>query len=155
MTIKKNKFKWVYRLSGLEKERVPSFYREQGILDGVARIMIRRGVDTQDKLEHFLYDTLDNLTDPFLMKGMEEAVTRIQRAINQKEKIVIYGDYDVDGITSTAILVRYLMRENAEVSFYIPSREEEGYGLNQMAVEKLAKAGNRLLVTVEDRKSVV
>lgn len=149
MAIKKNKFKWVYRSSGLKKERVPSFYREQGILDGVARIMIRRGVDTQDKLEHFLYDTLDNLTDPFLMKGMEEAVIRIQRAINQKEKIVIYGDYDVDGITSTAILVRYLMRENAEVSFYIPSREEEGYGLNQMAIEKLAKAGNRLLVTVD------
>lgn len=149
MTTKKNKFKWIYRSADTEKEFAPSYYGDYGISDGVARIMFRRGIDTQDKLGHFLYDTLSDLADPFLMKGMNEAVTRIQQAIDQKEKIVIYGDYDVDGITSTAILVRYLKREKAAVDFYIPVREEEGYGLNQNAIEKLAEEGNTLLITVD------
>ena len=83
------------------------------------------------------------------MKGMPEAVDRILRAIDGREKIVIYGDYDVDGITSTSILYRGLKSLKADVGFYIPHRESEGYGLNAKAVEKLANDGFKLLITVD------
>ena len=151
MTIimEKTKFKWIYRAPGMIKETVPSFYRTQGVTDGAARIMMRRGIITEDALQHFLYDTLSDLADPFLMKGMDKAVSRILEAVERKEKIVIYGDYDVDGITSTSIMVRYLRREGADVNFYIPLREEEGYGLNEKAIEHLAREGYKLMITVD------
>ena len=112
--------------------------------------MLRVGINTEEKLYHFRYDTLSNLANPFLMKDMHAAVERIIKAINQQESIVIYGDYDVDGITSTSILYRFLKKEGASVDFYIPNREKEGYGLNQQAIEQLAVQGTQLLITVDN-----
>lgn len=110
---------------------------------------MNRGIDDESKLSHYLFDSAADLGDPFLMKGMPEAVDRILRAIDGREKIVIYGDYDVDGITSTSILYRGLKSLKADVGFYIPHRESEGYGLNAKAVEKLANDGFKLLITVD------
>ena len=84
------------------------------------------------------------------MKGMQAAVDRIILALQKKEPLVIYGDYDVDGITATSILYRFLKREGADVRFYIPARETEGYGLNLPAVQKLAEEGCKLLITVDN-----
>ncbi len=95
----------------------PDFFNLNNIPEGTARIMMRRGISTEEKLTHFLYDTLDNLSDPFLMKGMQQAVRRIIQAIDLKEKIVIYGDYDVDGITSTSICVRYAAKIGGRCKF--------------------------------------
>ena len=116
----------------------------------MAGILLRRGIDTEDKLKHFCYDTPADLSDPFLMKGMQAAVDRIILALQKKEPLVIYGDYDVDGITATSILYRFLKREGADVRFYIPARETEGYGLNLPAVQKLAEEGCKLLITVDN-----
>ena len=150
MTPEKIKPRWVFRgASSEEKVAVPDFFNLNNIPEGTARIMMRRGISTEEKLTHFLYDTLDNLSDPFLMKGMQQAVRRIIQAIDLKEKIVIYGDYDVDGITSTSICVRCLRKLGADVNFYIPLREEEGYGLNRDAINKLSKEGVSLLITVD------
>lgn len=145
--VMKETYKWIYRKK--EEEALLPFFREEGIPVGAARIMQRRGVRTKEALHHFLYDTLDDLADPFLMKGMKETVERLLLARDTKEKVVIYGDYDVDGITSTSILYRFFHRIGMDTGFYIPGREGEGYGLNEGAVEKLKKEGYTLLITVD------
>lgn len=143
----KETYKWIYRKKN-DEELLP-FFRSAGIPKGVARIMQRRGIRSEEALHHFLYDTLDDLADPFLMKGMREAADRLLLARRRKEKVVIYGDYDVDGITSTSILYRFFKRIGMDVGFYIPGREGEGYGLNTGAVEKLIGEGYTLLITVD------
>ena len=140
--------KWVFQQKEGEGA-LPDFFAKEKIPAGIARILARRGILTKEALDHFLYDDMKDLADPFLMKGMEAAVERLRAAIAAKEKICVYGDYDVDGITSTSILVRYFRTLGADVGFYIPSRETEGYGLNAPAVERLIAEGYRLLVTVD------
>lgn len=149
MASEKIKYRWTFRETSEEKTIVPAFFSLNNIPEGTARIMMRRGISTEEKLKHFLHDTINDLSDPFLMKGMKEAVRRIIKAIDLREKIVIYGDYDVDGITSTSICVRYLRKLGADVHFYIPLREEEGYGLNLDAINKLIEEGASLLITVD------
>lgn len=141
-------YKWVFRADE-DRRTVPAFFKEAGVPEEAARIMMRRGVKTKEDLHHFLSDTLADLSDPFLMKGMKEAVTRIMAALSRGERIVIYGDYDVDGITSTSVLYRCLASLSAKVSYYIPSREGEGYGLNAKALSALREEGNSLLITVD------
>lgn len=143
------KYIWKFASAGKDNE-IPAFFSIHGISSLVAGILLRRGIDTEDKLKHFCYDTPADLSDPFLMKGMQAAVDRIILALQKKEPLVIYGDYDVDGITATSILYRFLKREGADVRFYIPARETEGYGLNLPAVQKLAEEGCKLLITVDN-----
>ncbi len=139
---------WIFR-GNHEETSLPEFFARAGVHPGVARIMYRRGVHSEEDLFHFLHDDLTKLSDPFLMKGMEEAVARLTEAGKRGERIVVYGDYDVDGITSTSILVRYFRSLGMDVGFYIPARETEGYGLNEKAMEKLASEGYSLIVTVD------
>ena len=141
-------YKWQYR-KRKPIGTIPSFFQKYRISDELAGILLNRDIRTEEDLIHFLYDDLRNLSDPFLMKGMEQAVERLLQAVRNHEKIVIYGDYDVDGITSTSILFRCLSGMRADVDFYIPLRESEGYGLNEAALKKLAGNGFTLLVTVD------
>lgn len=115
----------------------------------LAQLLIHRGVTSAECGRHFLYDSLENSYDPFLMKGMDRAVARICRAIEEKEKIIIYGDYDVDGITATSLLYLVLSDLGAAPSFYIPERQSEGYGLNKEAVQHLKDENASLLITVD------
>lgn len=149
MTQGRTACRWHIRAGENETKEIPAFFRRHSVTDGLARILMRRGLDTEDKLSHFLYDDLSDLSDPFLMKGMKEGVTRLLSAIDRREKIVVYGDYDVDGITSTSILVRCLKGMGADVGYYIPRRETEGYGLNEKALLSLRKEGYTLLITVD------
>lgn len=114
-----------------------------------ARILINRGIDTPDKAKAFLNTNRSSLSDPFLFCDMEAAVERIAAAIKAKEKITVYGDYDVDGITATALLVEVLTELGAVTDFYIPSRFTEGYGVNSAAVRRIAENGTRLIITVD------
>lgn len=141
-------YRWIFREKKQEEQTAP-FFAEMGIPAGVARIMQRRGIHSKEALQHFLFDTIDSLADPFQMKGMKEAVARIEEAIQNKEKVVIYGDYDVDGITATSILYRFFRKLPLDVGFYIPGREGEGYGLNAGAIQKLCQDGYQLLITVD------
>ena len=121
--------------------------------DGVpplaAAVLCARGLDTVDKAKDFLRSDEGLLWDPFLLKDMDRAVGRIAAALDQREHIAVYGDYDVDGITSTCLLTDFLRAEGGEVIPYIPDRMEEGYGLNREAVAALQAQGVRLIITVD------
>ena len=115
----------------------------------VALIAMSRGIDTPEKLDEFLSDDVI-MPDPFSMAGMFEAANRIRAALRNGEKITVFGDYDCDGVTATAILYRYLRSKGAKVNFYIPAREGEGYGMSASSVEAIAQNGTKLIITVDN-----
>jgi single-stranded-DNA-specific exonuclease len=115
----------------------------------LAQVLINRGITDCEEASVFLRPKLTELIDPAQMPGIEPAVQRIKQAITNKEKITIYGDYDVDGITGVAILWQVLTILGADVDYYIPHRIDEGYGLNTEAIENLTKSGTKLMVTVD------
>ena len=120
-----------------------------GVPTLVAATLCARGMTDLDEAKSLLSSAADQIQDPFLMKDMDLAAARIGRALRNGEKIAVYGDYDVDGITSTCLLTRFLSSRGARVIPYIPDRLEEGYGLNREAVELLADKGVTLIVTVD------
>jgi len=128
---------------------VESLARAVGIAPLTARLLCNRGVREPGAARAFLRPSLSDLHDPFLLPQMEEAADRIHEAVKRGERVVVYGDYDADGITGTAILLRCLGLLEAEGCYYIPDRLSEGYGLNAEAVRALAAGGARLLVTVD------
>ena len=132
-----------------EEEGVADLAAAIGCHGIVARILWRRGVRSADEAERFLSPRLADLPDPALLAGIEPAVERIVRAIEAGERITAYGDYDVDGVTSTTLLVSFLRACGADVDYYVPHRIDEGYGLNLDAVATLAQRGTRLLVTLD------
>lgn len=115
----------------------------------VAKVLVARGYRTPAEASRFLSDSLTELPDPFSMKGLPAAVDRLVQAILQQEAVTLYGDYDVDGVSSTALLTTFLRQVGLEVRTYIPHRLEEGYGLNRAAIETLAAEGTKLLVTLD------
>ncbi len=123
--------------------------RALGLHPLAARVLASRGLGEPEQAGRFLGARLEDLPDPFLMKGMAAAVERLVRAVNSGERVACYGDYDVDGVTSTALLAGFLRAAGADVVTYTPHRLVEGYGLNERAVETLAGRGVRLLVTLD------
>ncbi|MEN9797158.1 MAG: hypothetical protein RL653_854, partial [Pseudomonadota bacterium] len=113
------------------------------------RVLWARGLRTAAEASAFLADKLADLPDPLLMKGMPGAVERVMRALLQREKVTLWGDYDVDGVCSTALLSTFLRQLGGVVATYIPHRLEEGYGLNRAAIERIAQDGTKLLVTLD------
>lgn len=120
-----------------------------GIPRLAAMVLCARGINTVEKADAFLDDGMDQVCDPFLMKDMDKAAARVEAALRRGEHIAVYGDYDVDGITSTTLLSDYLARRGGRVSAYIPDRMEEGYGLNREAVDALLSDGVKLIITVD------
>jgi single-stranded-DNA-specific exonuclease len=112
-----------------------------------AQILVNRGIENETEANLFLNCSLFDLPSPYLMKGMDKAVERIKEALENNEKIAIYGDYDVDGVTSTALLYTFLKGLNANVTYYNPDRLKEGYGININAVKKLAKQEVSLIIS--------
>ncbi|HSQ33430.1 MAG TPA: single-stranded-DNA-specific exonuclease RecJ, partial [Peptostreptococcaceae bacterium] len=115
----------------------------------ISQILKNRGINDEKDADIFMNPSLEHLYDPFLMKDMEKSVDRIKKAIENNERIWIYGDYDVDGVSSTSILYIYFKSINYNVNYYIPNRLEEGYGLNKEAIEKIIKSGCDLIITVD------
>ena len=138
-----------------ESDRVKQLAAETGYPEVFAGLLMARGVHNKEEAQRFLYPSEKNMYDPFLMKGMEAAVCRISQAMDAREKITIYGDYDVDGITATSILYLYLTKAGADVNYYLPDRMSEGYGLNEHAVRMLAEMGTKLMVTVDTGISAI
>ena len=144
--------KWEVR--PLDKECAAAFAQTYGVPFFLAMLMNIRGLDDAAHLREFLGEG-EPLSDPFLLKDMDKAAARITRAVDNMEKIAVYGDYDADGVTSTAMLYSYLETRGADVIFYIPQREGEGYGMNMGAVEYLKEQGVSLIVTVDNGISSV
>ena len=144
-------------MSNLKKWKVKQDYgaktdelaKELGVSRLLARVLMNRGIDTKEKGELFLHPEKFRYCDPYLLPDMDKAAARIIRAVTAKEKIVVYGDYDADGITATSLLLTTLQELGADVDYYIPDRFTEGYGLNLSALEMLADKGTDLVVTVD------
>ena len=141
-------YRWVSpRVMDIEKVRLVQ--DKFGLHPLVSQVLSNRGFQNIEEADHFLNPSLEDLHDPFIMKGMEKAVDRLARALENKEKIVIYGDYDVDGITSISLIVRYLSQLGGDVGYYIPHRMIQGYGLSKAGIDNVAGMGASLVVTVD------
>lgn len=146
--------KWIIRQQ--DEAAVARICAEHGLPDPVARLLCNRGITQPEEIRKFLKNDLkENLHDPFLLEDMDRAVRRVEQAIAAGEKITVYGDYDVDGITSTVILYRYLSERTSALDYYIPSRLDEGYGLNRDAVDSIRASGTSLLITVDTGTTAV
>lgn len=131
------------------KNDIDKISKENGLSDLISSILASRGIIEKEAVREFLNPTREDFHDPFLMPDMEKAVDRILKAIQTQEKTIIYGDYDVDGITSITVLKKFLEERNLQVGEYIPNRLNEGYGLNKEAVKKIAEQGYKLIITVD------
>lgn len=143
---------WLVKASREETEksaRVRAVADALGLRLPTAQLLINRGCDSADKARKFLEKSEESLHDPLLMKDAEKAARRIISAAESGERIVIYGDYDVDGVTSVSILHMYLTSLGADVGYYIPSRLGEGYGMSEPSLRRLYDEGGRLIVTVD------
>ncbi|HSQ23602.1 MAG TPA: single-stranded-DNA-specific exonuclease RecJ [Pyrinomonadaceae bacterium] len=129
--------------------RAAELAAQLGVSQIVADLLVARGYQDPDSAKNFLNPSRDQLHDPFLMRGMTEAVERLLRAIDQHEPILIYGDYDVDGTTGTAVLLRALRMLGATAGYHVPHRFTEGYGIQQPALAKAVNEGYKLVVSVD------
>jgi single-stranded-DNA-specific exonuclease len=141
-------FRWVY--SRPEQEKTIQSLKEQlNIPQEIAQLLAIRGITTYDEAKSFFRPTIDLLYDPFLMKDMDQGAERLSRAIREHEKVLVYGDYDVDGTTATSILYTFLQEFGVDVDFYIPHRFKEGYGINPEGIHYAIDIQANLIVSVD------
>lgn len=140
--------KWVLK-EPADQEKVSQLAAELGIDRVLAELLVKRGVETFAQARSFFRPSLDNLHDPFLMKDMDKAVDRLRQAITSGERILVYGDYDVDGTTAVSLVYSFLKRFTPEVDFYIPDRYDEGYGVSAKGIDESAAKGVTLIITVD------
>ncbi len=142
--------KWIYLpLTSEEKkieERLAVQFPE---CPSIARLLVLRGVKTPEQVRDFFYPSLSQLPDPFLMRDMKKAVERLNQALGAKEKVMVYGDYDVDGTTAVALVYRYLQRFYSNVEYYIPTREDEGYGISMQGIDYAQSIGVKLIIVLD------
>ena len=139
--------KWV--VNKYNENEVNELLKECNISRLLAILLCSRGIVAKEQVDLYLSPTRKDFYDPFLMPDMQKAVDRIINAIENKEKVIIYGDYDVDGITSTTVLKQFLAERGLIVDWYIPNRLNEGYGLNKNAIKEINDKGYKLIITVD------
>ena len=142
------KRRWTIKEQG-DKDKIQHLSKVLNINVHLANILVQRGISTYEEARSFFRPSLDDLHDPFLMKDMDKAVQRIEQAIEKREKILIYGDYDVDGTTAVALVYSFLKKIYNSIDFYIPDRDDEGYGVSYKSID-YAKENNFSLVIVLD-----
>ncbi len=130
-------------------EKIIEIAKKHNISELLTKILVNRGIIDDKEIDTFLNPTRNDFYDPYLMPDMEKAVERIIKAINNQEKVMIYGDYDVDGITSITVLKKFLEERGLKTGHYIPNRLEEGYGLNENAIRSIAEQKYTLMITVD------
>ena len=143
-------YNWNIRcLTAVEQELQQQLERELNISSAAARMLVVRGIQTADEARQFIRPSLDKLHDPFLMKDMDKAVERLHKALTQGEKILIYGDYDVDGTTAVALMYRFLSPLTSHLDYYIPDRYTEGYGVSLKGIDYAVEQGCQLVITLD------
>ncbi len=115
----------------------------------IARLLVLRGITTREEVNRFFSPSLSQLPDPFLMRDMEKAVGRLNRALGAKEKVMVYGDYDVDGTTAVALVYRYLQNFYSNLVYYVPTRDDEGYGISKQSIDYAASIGVKLIIVLD------
>jgi single-stranded-DNA-specific exonuclease len=140
--------RWIIR-EGYDLEVVNSLADSLGVDQIIATLLVERGVTTFKEAKRFFRPSLDQLHDPFLMKNMDKAIERINRAISQGERIMVYGDYDVDGTSAVALVYSYFSQFHTNIDFYIPDRDTEGYGISFKGIDYAHETGVRLVIALD------
>ena len=141
--------RWVVKPQG-NPEAVAAMAAATGISPVLANLLVQRGIDTLEKAKKFFNPLLSDLHDPFLMKDMDKAVERVERAVRNREKIMVYGDYDVDGTTAVALVYKFLRQiGHKDLLFYIPDRYTEGYGISTKGIDHAARKGATLIIALD------
>lgn len=140
--------RWLLKERG-DEHVVTTLETEMSVPSAIANLMAQRGITTKIQAEEFFNPSLKSLHDPFLMKDMNKAVDRISTAMSRNEKILVYGDYDVDGTTSVALLYSFLRERHNNLDYYIPDRYNEGYGLSQQGIDYAAAGNCRLIIALD------
>ncbi len=142
--------KWNYPSLSSEEQRLGAeLARRFANCAPVSDLLVQRGITTIDAAEKFFHPSLRDLHDPFLMPQMDLAVERLNRAMGSKERIMVYGDYDVDGTTAVALVYRYLQNYYSELDFYIPTRYDDGYGISRQSIDYIAEQGFTLVIILD------
>ncbi len=136
-------------LPKVEEKKLVDFATQLNISPVLAQVLLQRGVDTFEKAKSYFRPSLEMLHDPFLMKGMDDAVNRISQALGEGEKVLIYGDYDVDGTTSVALVYGFLQQFHGQCFYYIPDRYKEGYGVSQLGIDYAEEEGVTLIISLD------
>lgn len=143
-------FKWNYESpTPEEKQAAKELGEKLGISPILARLLIRRGINTESAAKRFFRPQLADLINPFLMKDMDVAVDRLNDAMGRKERILVYGDYDVDGCTAVALVYKFLQQFYSNIDYYIPDRYDEGYGVSMKGLEYAAETGVKLIIILD------
>jgi single-stranded-DNA-specific exonuclease len=142
--------RWVYTpLTEEQEKQKTTLSQELGISPILCQLLVQRGITTFDEAKCFFRPQLEDLFDPFLMNDMDKAVERLNQAMGRKEKILIYGDYDVDGITAVALVYKFLRQSYSKVDFYIPDRYTEGYGISYKGIDFAAENDFKLIIALD------
>lgn len=143
-------FKWNYEPPSPERKQLAEELGEKiGMSPILAQLLIQRGIKTESAAKRFFRPMLNELIDPFLMNDMDIAVDRLNDAMGRKERIMIYGDYDVDGCTAVALVYKFLLQFYSNIEYYIPDRYEEGYGISKKGLDYAAKTGVKLIIVLD------
>lgn len=140
---------WCYKNRGIDMGELKAFSEKYNMPPVISTILFNRGIKDGESAKIFMQKPLSGVHNPLELPDMELAAKRIATAIKNNEKMVVYGDYDVDGITSAVLMYSYLKSEGADVDYYIPDRVSEGYGINIMAINRIARSGAKLMITVD------
>lgn len=140
---------WRFKNSSVEPDKINEVAKKYSISSIMATVLLNRGLEEEKEIVEYIKKSLSSVHNPDLLPDMQLAADRIVRAIDNGEKITVYGDYDADGVTSTAVLYGFLCENGANADYYIPDRITEGYGLNIKAINRLSKLGTKLIITVD------
>lgn len=140
--------KWVIKAPG-DTEAIKKLAKELNISKSLANLLAHRDITTFEEAKNFFRPSLNDLHDPFVMKGMSKAVNRLNTAIKNNEKILVYGDYDVDGTTSVALVYSYLSKYHGSIDYYVPDRYEEGYGISYKSIDYAKEEGITLIIALD------
>jgi len=143
-------FKWNYEPLTPERQQAAKELADKiGMSPVMAGLLIQRGIKTESAAKRFFRPMLNELIDPFLMNDMDVAVDRLNDAMGRKERIMVYGDYDVDGCTAVALVYKFLQQFYSNIDYYIPNREEEGYGVSKKGIDYAAETGVKLIIVLD------
>lgn len=142
--------KWNYTpLTTTQKRAEADLAKRYSTVPPVSELLARRDIENREQAERFFHPSISDMHDPFLFPDMEKAVMRLNRAMGAKEKIMVFGDYDVDGTTAVSLVYKYLQNFYSNIEYYIPTRDDEGYGISPRSIEQAAEAGVKLVIILD------
>lgn len=143
-------YKWNYEaLTTQQKEQRDELAKKLGISPVLCQLLIQRNISTEEEARKFFHPSMRDLHDPFLLPDMDKAIKRIEKALGQKERILIYGDYDVDGTTAVALVYKFLRKFTTNLDYYIPDRYDEGYGISEQGIDYAEETGVKLIIALD------